>query len=193
MTCSAVEHVSERIVEVSCYCSLLVSHTQHEDVPYVQRASWLDDAFAFYIHMIRSIATAYIEGVFSYRILTPAINIGYCAAHCWQLLRSKAGAETRTVLNRETLTDYGRALCTHVKEYTIPQYGDYPYDQFVLLTAHDCMIQIKRYTERNLREVIGGIERQINDMLKIGHYGAHAYKLLTNYHGEAEKKYITGI
>jgi hypothetical protein len=65
----------------------------------------------------------------------------------------------------------------HIKEYTIPQYGnstDPEIDQVGAWTARDCLQSIMRYINRYGKNARGDVE-QMRDFLKIAHYGALAY------------------
>jgi len=57
----------------------------------------------------------------------------------------------------------------HVREYTVPQYGDKGVDQATEFTVEDCMLQIRRYTNRGTTGQRGP-EEALRDAKKIAHY-----------------------
>lgn len=59
----------------------------------------------------------------------------------------------------------------HIKEYTIPQYGDYPDDMTSNWSIDTCMDQIRKYAHR-LGRGARGREEELRDLLKIAHYAA---------------------
>lgn len=65
----------------------------------------------------------------------------------------------------------------HIKEYTIPQYGDIPSDQLSVWTPEDCVRQIGKYVARFNSNARGDEEQEL-DMLKIAHYACVTYMKL---------------
>jgi N-glycosylase/DNA lyase len=63
---------------------------------------------------------------------------------------------------------------THIDEYTVRQYGDFPEDQLSSYTFEDCITQIKKYVNRSSFNARGP-EETLRDMLKIAHYACVAY------------------
>jgi hypothetical protein len=57
----------------------------------------------------------------------------------------------------------------HIDNYTVPQYGDEPYDQVETWTSIQCMDSIKRYINRFGTNRRGRIET-LRDLVKIAHY-----------------------
>lgn len=66
-------------------------------------------------------------------------------------------------------------VAKHVREYTIPQYGDFPDDKVSNYTMADCLREIAKYCHRNVQgtNMRGGIEAK-RDMVKIAHYACLA-------------------
>ena len=67
-------------------------------------------------------------------------------------------------------------VCTHIEDYTVPQYGDKGEDQISDYTADDCVKQIKKYLARFGKNAREGQEKL--DLLKIAHYVQLAYDKL---------------
>jgi len=61
---------------------------------------------------------------------------------------------------------------SHIEQYTVPQYGDYPHDQATEWTAQQCVDSIKRYANRHGRNAREG--QDLLDMIKIAHYACLA-------------------
>ena len=70
-------------------------------------------------------------------------------------------------------------VAKHVKDYAIRQYGDFPDDKLTSYTFEDCIKQLEKYVDRNLREnnMRGRLEMK-RDMLKIAHYACVALSKL---------------
>lgn len=69
---------------------------------------------------------------------------------------------------------FSKIVETHVRMYTVPQYGDAPSDQLEAWTPDQCMESVRRYANRfssNAR----GEEETLRDLLKIAHYACVAY------------------
>jgi len=65
----------------------------------------------------------------------------------------------------------------HIKNYTVPQYGDAPNDQVEEWTDNQCMDSIKRYSNRFGSNARGRIE-MLRDMLKIAHFSSLIFSKL---------------
>ena len=65
--------------------------------------------------------------------------------------------------------EFADAVEAHIRDYTIPQYGDYPDDQMSTFTDEDIKTAIARYENRRGKGA-RGIEEEIRDCLKIAHY-----------------------
>ena len=75
-------------------------------------------------------------------------------------------------------TLFSDLVLKHIKTYTVPQYGDMPYDQASQFTERDIALQIRKYANR-LETGARGPEEARRDLLKIAHYCAmlHARRL----------------
>lgn len=69
--------------------------------------------------------------------------------------------------------EFARRVDDHIREYVIPQYGDYPDDMIENFTIRDIQKQLTRYVGR-MGSGARGIEEEIRDMLKISHYACMA-------------------
>lgn len=77
-----------------------------------------------------------------------------------------------TIRGQEWL-DFSEEVFDHIKNYSIPQYGDAPNDNVSEWTAEDCVKQIEKYAKRfgkNAREGQDEI-----DLKKIAHYACLAF------------------
>lgn len=63
---------------------------------------------------------------------------------------------------------------SHIKNYTIPQYGDKPGDNLSTWDPEDCIRQIGKYINRFKNNARGPYERKL-DMLKVAHYACVAF------------------
>jgi len=61
----------------------------------------------------------------------------------------------------------------HVKNYTVPQYGDYPNDPITEWTVKDCVRAIEKYCKRNGKNAREGQDQL--DFLKIAHIAGIAF------------------
>jgi hypothetical protein len=62
----------------------------------------------------------------------------------------------------------------HIKNYTIPQYGDRPDDEIESWTPEQCVKAIQKYTRRFGAERRGRLE-ELRDMVKIAHTAQIAF------------------
>ena len=69
----------------------------------------------------------------------------------------------------EKWQEFADAVEAHIRDYTIPQYGDYPDDQMSTFTDEDILTSIQRYENRRGKGA-RGIEEEMRDCLKIAHY-----------------------
>ncbi len=74
--------------------------------------------------------------------------------------------------------EFADAVEAHIRDYTIPQYGDYPDDQMSTFTDEDIKTAIARYENRRGKGA-RGIAEEMRDCLKIAHY----YQCLEARHG----------
>jgi len=65
--------------------------------------------------------------------------------------------------------EFADAVEAHIRDYTIPQYGDYPHDQMSTFTDEDITTSIQRYENRRGKGA-RGIAEEMRDCLKIAHY-----------------------
>jgi predicted RNA-binding Zn-ribbon protein involved in translation (DUF1610 family) len=68
---------------------------------------------------------------------------------------------------------YSEIVSGHIKNYTIPQYGDMPDDMISTWSVDDCIKAIKRYCDRSSVSRRGELE-SLRDLVKIGHYACIA-------------------
>jgi len=71
--------------------------------------------------------------------------------------------------------EFADAVEAHIRDYTIPQYGDYPHDQMSTFTDEDITTSIQRYENRRGKGA-RGIAEEMRDCLKIAHYCQCLYK-----------------
>ncbi len=69
----------------------------------------------------------------------------------------------------EMWSEFADAVEAHIRDYTIPQYGDYPHDQMSTFTDEDITTSIQRYENRRGKGA-RGIAEEMRDCLKIAHY-----------------------
>ena len=69
----------------------------------------------------------------------------------------------------EMWREFAQAVEDHIRDYTIPQYGDYPHDQMSRFTDDDIKTSIARYENRRGKGA-RGIAEEMRDCLKIAHY-----------------------
>lgn len=87
---------------------------------------------------------------------------------------------TKTSIREHMWILFCTMVGTHIREYTVPQYGDYPNDNLASFTADDCKREIKKYVARfdsNSR----GEKEALLDLVKIAHYAASAFLKATGY------------
>jgi dUTP pyrophosphatase len=65
--------------------------------------------------------------------------------------------------------EFADAVEAHIRDYTIPQYGDWPDDQMSTFTDEDITTSIQRYENRRGKGA-RGIAEEMRDCLKIAHY-----------------------
>lgn len=66
--------------------------------------------------------------------------------------------------------NFAEEVLSHVENYTVPQYGDLPYDPiFSDWGVSDCLLAIKKYTNR-VETNARGVKESERDCLKIAHY-----------------------
>jgi len=70
---------------------------------------------------------------------------------------------------------FSKLVAHHIKDYTIPQYGDYPDDGLMDYTPKDCIKEIKKYASRHFSGQRGEDELR-RDLLKIAHYAAACWR-----------------
>jgi len=75
-------------------------------------------------------------------------------------------------LRGEQWVSFTDEVLTHIEEYTVPQYGDYPNDQAQSWDASDCITAIARYASRFGTNSRPGQESL--DLMKIAHYACLA-------------------
>ena len=64
--------------------------------------------------------------------------------------------------------EFSEKVATHLREYTVPQYGDVGEDAITDYTAQDCIKQVEKYAKRFGSQSRQG--QQNLDFLKIAHY-----------------------
>ena len=70
--------------------------------------------------------------------------------------------------------EFSPLVADHVENYTVPQYGDYPYDQMTAFTIEEIVMNMKRYLNRALSNQ-RGIEESLRDCLKLAHYASELW------------------
>ena len=79
------------------------------------------------------------------------------------------------MITLEQWREFASAVEAHIRDYTIPQYGDYPHEQMSTFTDEDIKTSIARYENRRGKGA-RGIEEEMRDCLKIAHYCQCLYK-----------------
>jgi hypothetical protein len=70
---------------------------------------------------------------------------------------------------------FSQVVAEHIEKYTIPQWGDNPFDQLATdWTEADCILAIKKYINRAGKNSRGP-EEDLRDLLKIAHYACVAW------------------
>ena len=72
---------------------------------------------------------------------------------------------------------FSAEVFTHIRDYTVKQYGDMPGDNVSFWEAQDCINQVEKYVRR-FKNPARGEEERLRDMLKIAHYACMAYSKL---------------
>jgi len=80
---------------------------------------------------------------------------------------------------------FAEEVATHLREYTVPQYGDVGEDEITNYTSKDCVEHIKRYVKRHGSQSREG--QQVLDFLKIAHYAQCASEKHINRIPEVQK------
>lgn len=65
--------------------------------------------------------------------------------------------------------EFGAVVEEHIKNYTIPQYGDAPGDSVSKYTPEQCVMIMEKYCRRFQDNRRGRLE-QLRDMVKISHF-----------------------
>jgi len=81
---------------------------------------------------------------------------------------------------------FSEAVETHIKEYVIPQYGDYPDEMIKEFDLRDIQKQLGRYVKR-IGSGSRGIEEAIRDSLKIAHYACYLHVKLKEIENDLSK------
>lgn len=72
---------------------------------------------------------------------------------------------------------FAKIVFSHIAEYCIPQYGDYPDPLIEEMKVREIKAHIKRYAERIGKDMRGSVESE-RDCLKIAHYACYLYNKL---------------
>ena len=83
---------------------------------------------------------------------------------------------------------FATVVGAHLREYTVPQYGDAPDDQLFTWSADQCIKQIGKYMAR-MDSNARGEQEKLTDLLKIAHYASVAWMKLRDY----EKLFSIGL
>jgi len=83
--------------------------------------------------------------------------------------------------------EFAERVATHLREYTVPQYGDVGEDLITNYTARDCVEQISKYAKRFGSQSREG--QQELDFVKIAHYTQCAWEKWNNMETEPESDY----
>jgi len=73
--------------------------------------------------------------------------------------------------------DFSSFVKIHIREYVVPQYGDYPDEMIEDADAIFFKNQLERYVKR-IGSGSRGIEEEKRDALKIAHYGCFLFNKL---------------
>ena len=73
------------------------------------------------------------------------------------------------MITLEQWREFADAVEAHIRDYTIPQYGDWPDDQMSTFSDDDIKTSIARYENRRGKGA-RGIAEEMRDCLKIAHY-----------------------
>lgn len=82
------------------------------------------------------------------------------------------------VVSSEKIREWRRfseAVEQHIRDYTIPQYGDGPDAMIESQDVEFCWQQIERYLRRR-NVAVRGREEQIRDVLKVAHYASFIWR-----------------
>lgn len=91
------------------------------------------------------------------------------------------------ISNRESeFEQFAGITLLHVKNYTVSQYGDAPYDPVEKWTPAQCMDSVKRYANRIDTNSRGHLE-SLRDMAKIAHFACMAFNKLEPTQEEIHK------
>ena len=74
--------------------------------------------------------------------------------------------------------EFSQKLAQHLREYTVPQYGDVGEDEITNYTVEQCVEHIKRYAKRYGSQSRDG--QQELDFMKIAHYAQCAWEKYTS-------------
>jgi len=89
----------------------------------------------------------------------------------WTPFDTNNPCHTAMTSNRIIEWDWFEGLVRkHIREYTVPQYGDYPNDQMTTASKEDIIHNMKRYINRALTNARP--EEAERDIIKIAHYCA---------------------
>ena len=81
------------------------------------------------------------------------------------------------ITKTEEWADFAVKVQEHIREYVVPQYGDYPDDMIDDWDVKSIKDQLVRYIAR-IGVGIRGDEEAKRDALKIAHYACYLYKKL---------------
>lgn len=74
--------------------------------------------------------------------------------------------------------DFSEAVASHLRDYTVPQYGDVGDDEITNYTVGDCVTHLSRYAKRYGTQSRAG--QQKLDFMKIAHYAQCAWEKYDN-------------
>lgn len=70
--------------------------------------------------------------------------------------------------------DFSLAVMNHLRDYTVPQYGDVGEDEITNYRVEDCLTHVNRYTKRYGSQ--SRDDQQLLDFMKIAHYTQCAWE-----------------
>ena len=76
--------------------------------------------------------------------------------------------KTKMSRREQQWLDFSNRVAEHLREYTVPQYGDEGEDEITNYSVEDCINQISKYTKRYGSQSRSG--QQELDFVKIAHY-----------------------
>ncbi len=83
--------------------------------------------------------------------------------------------------------EFSNKVLNHIETYTVPQYGDKPYDSVYEWNSKECFVNINKYIKRfgnNSRD-----NQEFLDMIKIAHYACLTHDKMKNENMKKQLKH----